>query len=75
MIIKKKDETLFPIIVVGVQTTTDLLKYRDVNREDAIKIAKSRNLDGFIECDTNTGENVEEIFKTLARLMLKRERE
>ena len=36
------------------------------------KIVKSRKLDGYIECSAKTGENVEEVFETLTRLMFQR---
>jgi len=43
---------------------------RKVPAEKAIKIAKSRGVDGFIECNTFTGENVEKVFEALTGLML-----
>jgi small GTP-binding protein len=66
-LIKKKIDDLFPIIVVGNHATS---KDREVSREEGIQIAKSRGLDAFIECDSKTGENVEEMFEALTRLML-----
>ena len=64
--IKKGDE--FPIIALGI--ISDVFKNRQVSTEEAIRIAKSRGLDGFIECSAETGQNIEEAFETLARLML-----
>jgi small GTP-binding protein len=61
-------EDMFPILVVG--GNVELSKYREVPAVDAIKIVKSRGLDGFIECSAKTGKNVEEAFKALAKLML-----
>ena len=64
--IKAEDE--FPIIVVGGKA--DLTEYREVSAEDGIKIAKSRGVDGFIECSSKSGENVEESFEALTRIMI-----
>jgi small GTP-binding protein len=64
--IKAEDE--FPIIVVGGKA--DLMEYREVSPDDGIKIAKSRGVDGFIECSSKSGENVEETFEALTRLMI-----
>ncbi|TFG12237.1 MAG: GTP-binding protein [Promethearchaeota archaeon] len=61
-------EDIFPIIVVGGKA--DLAENREVPADDAIKITKSRGLDAFIECSAKTGENVEEAFIALTRLML-----
>ncbi len=61
-------EDVFPIIVVGGKA--DLAENREVSAEDGIKIAKSRNVDGFIETSSKTGENVERTFEALTILML-----
>ena len=55
-------------MAVGILLNEDI--ERQVSAEEAIKIAKSRNLTGFIECNLNTGENVERAFEALARLIL-----
>jgi len=69
-VIKKeiRDEDQFPIIVVGGKA--DLAEDREVPSEEGIKIAKSRGVDGFIECSSKSGENVEKTFEALTRLML-----
>ena len=69
-VIKKeiRKEDVFPIIVVGGKA--DLADNREVTASEGIKIAKSRGVDGFIECSSKTGENVEESFEALTRLML-----
>lgn len=64
--IKAEDE--FPIIVVGGKA--DLSSNREVSSEEGIKIARSRGVDGFIECSSKSGENVEETFEALTRRML-----
>jgi small GTP-binding protein len=61
-------EDVFPIIVVGGKA--DLAENREVSAGEGIKIAKSRNVDGFIETSSKTGENVEKTFEALTRLML-----
>jgi small GTP-binding protein len=65
-------EDVFPIIVVGGKA--DLTENREVSAEDGIKIAKSRNVDGFIETSSKSGENVEKTFEALTRLMLNNSR-
>ncbi|HUW90174.1 MAG TPA: Rab family GTPase [Candidatus Nanopelagicaceae bacterium] len=61
-------EDIFPIIVVGGKA--DLVESREVVSAEGIKIAKSRNVNGFIETSSKTGENVEKTFEALTRLML-----
>ncbi|NVM19529.1 MAG: GTP-binding protein [Candidatus Lokiarchaeota archaeon] len=61
-------EDIFPIIVVGGKA--DLVENREVSSADAIKIAKSRNVNGFIETSSKTGENIEKAFEALTSLML-----
>jgi len=43
---------------------------REISREQGIRIAKSRGVNGFIEVSAKTGENVEKAFEALTRLML-----
>jgi len=63
-----KAEDIFPIIVVG--NKAHLVNDREVPSAEAIKIAKSRGVSGFIEVSAKTGENVEKAFEALTRLML-----
>ncbi len=56
---------LLPIIMVGV--LTDGENKRSVSVEEAVKFAKSRNLNGYIECNLKTGKYVEEVFGDLTR--------
>ncbi|MHA1273572.1 MAG: Rab family GTPase [Promethearchaeota archaeon] len=69
LVIRKEIDIEFPIIVVGGKA--DLEEDREVSSEEGIKIAKSRNLAGFIECSAKTGENVEDVFIGITKLMLK----
>lgn len=64
----KSEEDTFPIVVVGI--VPEYEEERQVSGVEGIKIAKSKGVDGFVECSPITGENVEETFEALARLML-----
>lgn len=64
----KSDQDTFPIVVVGI--VPEFEEERQVSAEQGIRIAKSRGVNGFIECSPKTGENVEETFDALTRLML-----
>jgi Ras-related protein Rab-18 len=63
-----KPEDKFPILMIGI--ITDERNTRQVSAEEGIKIANSRKLSGSIECNIETGKNVEEAFKTLVRMIL-----
>lgn len=63
-----KTEDMVPIVVVGI--VPDEMCERQVSAEEAIKIAKSRNLNGYVECNLITGKNVEKAFEGIARLIL-----
>ncbi|MFX0167546.1 MAG: Rab family GTPase [Promethearchaeota archaeon] len=70
MVVKKEiksERDVFPIVVVGIVPEFD--EERQISAEQGIKIAKSRGVDGFVECNPRTGENVEETFEALTRLM------
>lgn len=63
-------EDNFPIIVVGGKA--DLIGDREVSGEEGINISKSRGVNGFIECSSKTGENVEASFEALTRIMMQK---
>jgi len=63
-------EELFPIIVVGIIPESE--NQRQVFSEEGKKLANLFELDGFIECDIKSGDNIEKMFETLSRLMLER---
>ncbi len=64
----QKTNQRFPIILLG--TKLDLEVIREVPRKVGARVAKSMGLNGFIECSSKTGENIELLFETLMRLML-----
>ncbi|MHA1985797.1 MAG: Rab family GTPase [Promethearchaeota archaeon] len=67
----KSEQEAFPIIVVGGKA--DLIDDREVTGDEGINIAKSRGgIEGFIECSSKTGENVEETFHALTSIMMQR---
>ena len=73
LIIRKEMKTeheTFPIIVVGGKA--DLIDDREVTGGEGINIAKSRGVEGFIECSAKTGENVEETFAALTSMMMQK---
>jgi len=65
---EKRAEDQFPIIMVGGKA--DLEDKREVSVKDGMKIAKLKGMDGFIECSSKMGENVEKTFEALTRLMM-----
>ena len=66
--IVKENAGEIPIILVGGKS--DLAENRKVSSEKAIQISNSLDFNAYIECSSKTGENVEEIFETLTKLML-----
>jgi len=69
MIMRKelRAEDQFPIIVVGIVSELD--NNREISSEEGINIARSRGVDGFIECSPITGDNVQETFEAITRLI------
>jgi len=57
-----------PIIMVG--SKLDLEKKRSIRARDAMSLAEDRELAGYYETSAKTGQNVEEVFKIIANLML-----
>lgn len=58
----------FPVLLIG--NKTDLEEQRQVSSQQAINIAKANKLNGYVEVSAKTGENVEEAFKTVTRLIV-----
>ncbi len=57
-----------PIIMVGGKS--DLEDKRSVESEDALELSRKLNLQGYFECSAKTGNNVEEIFEYIAKIMI-----
>ncbi len=64
-----KDEIL-PIIAVGI--IPDSEKERQITTEEGRRQANLLELDGFVECNIKSGENVEKMFEAISKLMLER---
>ena len=67
-VIRKDDRAEIPILLVGIMSNKK--NKRRVSAKKGIKIAKSKNLNGFIECNLKTGENVDKAFQDLSRLVI-----
>ena len=67
-IIRRESSAEVPILLVGLKPNEK--NKRQVSVEEGKKIAKSKNLNGFMECNIKTGEYVEKAFEALTRLML-----
>ncbi len=63
-----ESEEKIPIVMVGGKS--DLEDKRSVETEEAIELSKSYNLQGYIECSSKTGVNVEQIFEFIAKKMM-----
>ena len=57
-----------PIIMVG--SKLDLEYKRAVSRTEALELAKRNNLSGYIECSSKDGQNVDEVFLEIGRIMM-----
>lgn len=65
----EEDEKHIPIMMVGGKH--DLIEKRACLKEEARELAKSHNLLDFIECSSKTGYNVELVFDTLTRVIMR----
>jgi small GTP-binding protein len=60
----------FPIVLLG--SKIDLDDFREVSYKDGYHLAKSMSLNEFNECSSKTGENIQESFVDLTKIMLDR---
>ncbi|MFX1346715.1 MAG: Rab family GTPase [Promethearchaeota archaeon] len=58
-----------PIIMVG--SKLDLEYKRAVPRAEAYELAKINDLSGYIECSSKNGQNIQEIFLEIGRIMMR----
>jgi Ras-related protein Rab-11A len=61
------DQTV-PVLLVG--SKTDLEGIRTVPYKEAKSFAQDNKLIGYIECSSKNGENVEELFRKITKVML-----
>ena len=59
-----------PILVIGAKI--DLVERRKVAKEEAVTLAKSLKLTGYAEVSAKLGLNIDNIFETITKLMLKK---
>ncbi|MFX0104459.1 MAG: Rab family GTPase [Candidatus Hodarchaeota archaeon] len=58
-----------PIVFVGGKT--DLIHLKEVSTKKAMKLALTKGANGFIECSSKNGENIQKIFELLTKLILR----
>ena len=63
-------EVRIPTLMLGGKL--DLAEDRGVSVEEAKQIAQQHRFSGFLECSSKTGENVEELFITITKIMMER---
>jgi small GTP-binding protein len=59
-----------PALLVG--SKTDLAGIRTVPPKEANKFAQDNDFIGYIECSSKNGENVEELFKAITKIMMEK---
>ena len=59
-----------PALLVG--SKTDLEGIRTVSSKEAKSFAQDNNLIGYIECSSKNGENVEELFRKITKIMMEK---
>ncbi|MFX1469714.1 MAG: Rab family GTPase [Promethearchaeota archaeon] len=63
-----ESEVKIPILMVGGKS--DLIKRRSIETEEAKEIAQTYRLQGYLECSSKTGDNVEQVFEFITKKML-----
>ena len=64
----KETKKNIPILLLGGKL--DLDQFREVSLNEAKRLADSLGLNNYIECSSKTGENVENSFKELTRMII-----
>jgi Ras-related protein Rab-11A len=59
-----------PALLVG--SKTDLKGMRTVPTKEAISFAQDNDFVGYIECSSKNGENVEELFRKITKIMMEK---
>jgi len=67
---KELTKEILPVIAVGI--IPDSEKERQITFEEGKRITNLLGLDGFVECNVKSGENVEKMFEAISKLMLER---
>jgi len=65
-----RKEEIFPIIAVGF--VPESVNQRQITSEEGKILTDLHELDGFVECDVKSGNNIEKMFEALSKLMLER---
>jgi len=64
----KETKKNIPILLLGGKL--DLEQFREISFNEAKQLADSLGLNNYIECSSKTGENVENSFKELTRMII-----
>ncbi|MHA1733097.1 MAG: Rab family GTPase [Promethearchaeota archaeon] len=68
-----QNTSAIPILLVGAKA--DLEEFRAVPTEEGIEAAKQNSLAGFVEVSSKTGQNVEECFNIITKILIQRSKE
>ena len=63
-------EARIPTLMLGGKL--DLAEDRGVTVEEATQIADEHRFSGYLECSSKTGENVEDLFISITKIMMKK---
>ena len=66
----QRNKENMPLIIVG--SKSDLEEYRTVPEMEVAEVVKKHNIIDNIECSSKTGDNVEDIFVKITRIMMEK---